>query len=89
MHSRKLWLRKLIKDFNQRWGYELSISKITFWNKDFAEYEESAPGRGSIRLNKHKTRAEMAEDLYHELGHAIIHQYGIKRKDLQNFRDLP
>ncbi len=88
MLSRELWIRKLIREFNQRWGYELVISRISFWNKDFAEYEETAFDRGSIRLNKNKTRAEMAEDLYHELGHAIIHQYGVKRKDLQRFRDF-
>lgn len=87
MQSRELWIRKLIKEFNARWGYELQISRITFWSKDFAEYEETAVGRGSIRLNKFKTRAEMAEDLYHELGHAIIHQYGVKRTDLRRFRD--
>lgn len=87
MHSKELWSRRLIKAFNKRWGYELNITKITFWTKDFAEYEEMAPGRGAIRLNIHKNRAEMAEDLYHELGHAIIHQYGVKRKDLQRFRE--
>jgi hypothetical protein len=87
MSSRELFVRKLIKEFNSRWGYELNISKIIFWNKDFAEYEESAVGRGRIRLNQNKSRKEMAEDLYHELGHAIIHQYGVKRKDLSQFRD--
>lgn len=87
MRARELWIRKLIKEFNQHWGYDLQISRITFWSKDFAEYEETAVGRGSIRLNKFKTRSEMAEDLYHELGHAIIHQYGVKRKDLRRFRD--
>lgn len=87
MHSRKMWLRKVINEFNKRWGYELNISKITLWNKDYAEYEETAPGKGTIRLNKFKTRAGMAEDLYHELGHAIIHQYGVKRKDLRRFRE--
>lgn len=87
MHARELYLRKLIKEFNLRWGYELNIAKIIFWSKDYAEYEESAVGRGRIALNKNKTRKEMAEDLYHELGHAIIHQYGVKRKDLSQFRD--
>jgi len=87
MKTRELWLRKLIKEFNHYWGYDLKISKITFWTKDFAEYEETAADRGCIRLNKNKNRSEMTEDLYHELGHAIIHQYGVKRKELSRFRN--
>lgn len=87
MRAREMWLRKLIKEFNERWDCDLRILKITFWDKDYAEYEETTLRSGSIRLNKSKTRSEMAEDLYHELGHGFIHQCGVKRKDLRRFRE--
>ena len=63
-----------VKEFNKDWGYNLEV-KINFWNKDFAEYQGYHGGHGVIRLDPYQKRADILEDLYHELGHSILDQY--------------
>ena len=80
------FLHSRVDQFNKRWGYELEI-KFKFWSKDAAEYQGYHAGHGVIKLNPDQSRADILEDLYHELGHAIQDQYLIPRHMLNIFRD--
>jgi hypothetical protein len=75
-----------VQEFNKDWGYDLDV-KIQFWNKDFAEYQGYTGGHGVIRLDPYQKRSEILEDLYHELGHAVLDQYKVPRYMLNIFRD--
>ena len=80
------FLYSKVNEFNNDWGYDLTV-KIKFWNKYFAEYQGYHGGHGVIRLEAYKNRTEILEDLYHELGHAVLDQYKVPRHMLNIFRD--
>ena len=80
-------LRNQLKEFIDKYGYDLKISKIIFWNRDYAEYRGLRNGSGIIKLNPNQIRSKIKEDFWHEIGHAILHQYHVPRKMLNIFRD--
>lgn len=80
-------VRKIINDFIEMWSLDLTINRIEFWNRDGeAEYEYFPDGSSTLRLNPDQHIEELMEDIFHELGHAIIHQYSVPRKYLALFR---
>ena len=83
----ELFLRNEIRKFNNKTGFDLKISKIVFWKKNEALYVEASKSSGVIKINPSNTRKEILEDLYHELGHALIHQTIVPKKLLSSFRN--
>jgi len=86
MNKLKKYLYSKVDEFNDLWGYELKV-KIKFWTKEEAEYQGMHEGYGIISLDPYQKRPDILEDLYHELGHAILDQYLVPRKMLSIFRN--
>lgn len=80
-------INKLIDKFNRNWDLELEISRIVYWNEDGAQYICHKNLKGWIYVNPNQPFYKIEEDIYHELGHAIIHQYLVTNKELQIFRN--
>jgi hypothetical protein len=76
---------RLIKNFNRDWNLDLEIKDIIFWNRINEAQYEGWGTHGSIRLNPNDGFELVTQHLYHELGHAVIDQYKVKRKDLELF----
>lgn len=80
-------IHKVINEFNKYWDLDLEISRIIYWNESGAQYTWHKSLKGWIYLNPNQTFSKIKEDIFHELGHAIIHQYLVTNKDLRIFRN--
>jgi Putative zinc-binding metallo-peptidase len=79
-------VRRIIKEFNEMFSLEIVINRIVFWNRDGeAEYEYFQDGSCTLKLYPFQNLRGIKEDVYHELGHALIHQYKIPRAYLLQF----
>lgn len=77
-------IHKIIRDFNQTWGLELEISRIIFWKQVGAAYRP-VHDKGWIYVDGNLKLHEIEQDVLHELGHALIHQYKIHLSKLKFF----
>lgn len=85
MSSKVKWLRGLLNDFNNKWGFEIEINKIIHNKKDSPVYITSGPTTGIIKLDLSQEKEEILEDFWHEVGHALLCQYRAHRMKEMNF----
>jgi hypothetical protein len=73
MKSPILKTQKMISEFEQRFGLDLEIKKISFHSKGHLAFYH--PKKCEITLPNQARGKELKEFLYHELGHAILARY--------------
>lgn len=79
-------INKLIREFNETWELDIQISRILHWNKSGAQYTWFKH-KGWLHINPDQSFENIKEDVFHELGHALIHQYRINHSFLRFFHD--
>jgi hypothetical protein len=81
--EKKAWA--FVEKFCTKFGLDIDILRIKHWDKNSAEYNPRGSNSGIISLDLKSNIDEIKEDLYHEIGHAIDHQYGLPDKLLKLF----
>lgn len=84
MASRKT-IRGIIDRFNREWNIDIEIHKIHLWNDDSSAEYSWKGDRTTISLCPDQKVEDLKEDIFHELGHAILHQYKVPRSALRVF----
>jgi hypothetical protein len=76
---------KLIDQFNRDWNLDIKISEIHYWQKECEAQYIGWQTYGHLKINPKEDFEIVKQHIYHELGHALIDQYFIKRKFLDVF----
>lgn len=86
MATKKQRILKIIREFNEAWDLNIVISNVVFWNRVGAAYRP-LHSKGWIYVNADLNIQELEQDVLHELGHALIHQYKIHLSKLRLFHE--
>lgn len=75
--------QKLIRHFQRTHRIPLSLRKPRFWANRFNAYYDVATRQ--LMLPRQARGAELREFTFHEIGHALIHQYVVPARLLSRF----
>lgn len=75
--------QKLIRHFQRTHGIPLQLRKPRFWANRFNAYYDMATRQ--LMLPRQARGAELREFTFHEIGHALIHQYVVPVRCISRF----
>ena len=75
--------QKLIRHFQRTHGIPLALRKPRFWANRFNAYYDVATRQ--LMLPRQARGAELREFTFHEIGHALIHQYVVPVRFISRF----